>query len=45
MVRLRRLRAGRVTREIVTWTIGILVVLGAWWVAHLVAAHLGWSWP
>jgi hypothetical protein len=45
MVRRRRLRAGRVTREIVTWTIGVLVVLGAWWVAHLVATHLGWSWP
>ena len=45
MGRLRRLRAGRVTREVVTWTIGVLVVLGGWWVASSLAAHLGWSWP
>jgi len=39
------MRAPRAVREVVTWTIGILVVLGAWWVARLLATHLGWSWP
>jgi len=34
-----------VTREVVTWTIGIVVVLVAWWIASLLATHLGWSWP
>jgi hypothetical protein len=42
VARLRRLRAGRLTREIVTWTIGVVVVLVAWWVARMVATHLCW---
>jgi hypothetical protein len=45
VARLRRLRTGRLTREIVTWTIGIVVVLVAWWVVRSLAAHFGWSWP
>jgi len=34
-----------VTREVVTWTIAIVVVLAVWWIASLLATHLGWSWP
>jgi len=45
VARFRRLRAGHLTREVVTWTIGVLVVLVAWWVAKMLATHFGWSWP
>lgn len=45
MGRLRRLRASRVTLEVVSWTIGILVVLGATVLVTLLAHGFGWSWP
>ena len=45
MGRLRRLRASRVTLEVVSWTIGILVVLGATVLVTLLAHRFGWSWP
>jgi hypothetical protein len=42
MTRCRRIRAGRVTQEVVTWTIGVVVVLGLWLLGSLVLRHLGW---
>lgn len=41
MVRFRKLRAGRRAQEIATWTIGILVVLGLWFLGSLLLRHLG----
>ena len=41
MVRQPRFRAGRRTQEIVTWTIGIVVVLVLWLLGSLLARHLG----
>jgi hypothetical protein len=43
--RLRRIRGSRVTLEVVSWTIGILVVAGVTVVVTALARHLGWSWP
>jgi len=36
-----KIRAGRRTQEIVTWTIGVVVVLGFWLLGSLVLRHLG----
>jgi hypothetical protein len=43
--RLRRLRASSVTLEIASWTIGILLVLGATALVTVLAHRFGWSWP
>jgi hypothetical protein len=43
--RLERLSASPVTLEVVSWTIGILVVLGATVVVTMLAHRFGWSWP
>lgn len=43
--RFRRIRAGARTREIVSWAIGIVVVLALTLLVGAVAEHLGWSWP
>jgi hypothetical protein len=42
MGRFRRIRAGRLTQEVVTWTIGVLVVVGLWVLGSLLFRHLGW---
>ena len=36
-----RLRAGRRAQEVVTWTIGVLVVVALWLLGSLVLRHLG----
>ena len=41
MARQPRLRAGRRTQEIVTWTIGVVVVVSLWLLGSLVLRHLG----
>jgi len=41
MARWRRFRAGRSTREVVSWSIGIVVVLAAVLVAQWVAHRIG----
>jgi hypothetical protein len=43
--RLRRLRASSVTLEIVSWTLGILLVVGATVLVTILAHRFGWSWP
>jgi hypothetical protein len=43
--RLERLRASRITLEIVSWTIGIGVMAGLTILAVAIVRHLGWSWP
>ena len=43
--RFRRIRAGARTREIVSWSIGVLVMLGLALAVRSLADHLGWSWP
>jgi hypothetical protein len=45
VARFRRIRAGTRTREIVSWAIGIVVVLVLTLGIGVVADHLGWSWP
>jgi hypothetical protein len=42
--RLQRIRASRVTLEIVSWTIGIVVVVALTLLIGALAGHLGWSW-
>jgi hypothetical protein len=44
-MRIRRLRAGRRTQQVVSWAIGIVVVGGLWLLAATVAHHAGWSLP
>lgn len=41
----RRIRASARTREIVSWTIGIVVMLALTLLVGVLADHLGWSWP
>jgi hypothetical protein len=41
VVRVPKIRAGRRTQEIVTWTIGVVVVLLLWLVGSLLVHHLG----
>ena len=41
MARWHRLHAGRRTQEIVTWTIGVMVVLVLFLLGSLLARHLG----
>jgi hypothetical protein len=36
-----KLRVGRRTQEIVTWTIGVVVVVALWLLGSLVLRHLG----
>jgi hypothetical protein len=36
-----KIRASRRTQEIVTWTIGVVVVLALWLLGSLVLRHLG----
>jgi hypothetical protein len=36
-----RIRVGRRTQEIVTWTIGVVVVLVLWLLGSLLLRHLG----
>ena len=41
MARQPRIRASRRTQEIVTWTIGVVVVVALWLLGSLVLRHLG----
>lgn len=41
MARWPRIRASRRTQEIVTWTIGVVVVLVIWLLGSLLLRHLG----
>lgn len=41
MARRPRIRASRRTQEVVTWTIGVVVVLLLWLLGSLVLRHLG----
>ena len=41
MARSPLFRPGRRTQEIVTWTIGVVVVLVLWFLGALVLRHLG----
>ncbi len=41
MTRPPRFRAGRRTQEVVTWTIGVVVVLVLWLLGSLLLRHLG----
>ena len=41
MARRLRLRAGTRTQEVVTWTIGVVVVLVLWFLGALLLRHLG----
>jgi hypothetical protein len=43
--RFRRIRAGTRTREVVSWTIGIAVVLVLTLLLGALADQVGWSWP
>jgi hypothetical protein len=45
VARLQRLRASRVTLEIVSWTIGILVMVGLTILVVALVHGLGWSVP
>jgi ABC-type lipoprotein release transport system permease subunit len=45
VARFHRIRASRVTVEIVSWTIGILLMVGLTVLVVILARHLGWSWP
>jgi hypothetical protein len=42
MARRPRIRASRRTQEIVTWTIGVVVVLVLWLLGSLLLRHLVW---
>jgi hypothetical protein len=41
VARAPRIRAGRRTQEIVSWTIGVVVVLALWLLGSLLLRHLG----
>jgi hypothetical protein len=41
--RLQRIRSSRVTLEVVSWTIGIVVVVALTLLVGALAGHLGWS--
>ena len=41
MARQPKIRADRRTQEIVTWTIGVVVVVALWLLGSLVLRHLG----
>jgi len=43
MARFQRIRASRVTLEVVSWTIGILVMAGLTFLVVAVVHRLGWS--
>jgi hypothetical protein len=43
--RFRRIRATPRTRELVSWTIGIVVVLALTLLVGALADQLGWPWP
>lgn len=45
MGRFARIRESRITLEVVSWTIGALVMVGLTILAVALARHLGWSWP
>jgi|tagenome__1003787_1003787.scaffolds.fasta_scaffold20733343_1 hypothetical protein len=44
-VRFRRIRAGRRTRDVVSWTIGVVVVLALCLAIGALTGHPGWLWP
>jgi hypothetical protein len=44
VARWHRVRADRRARELVSWTIGIVVVLAVVVLAQWAAHRLGWSW-
>jgi hypothetical protein len=44
MARFERIRASRMTLEVVSWTLGILVMLGLTGLVVILARHFGWSW-
>jgi len=41
MARKPKIRASRRTQEVVTWTIGVVVVVGLWFLGSLALRHLG----
>jgi hypothetical protein len=45
MARWHRIPAERRTRELVSWSIGLVVVLVTVLLAHWAAQRLGWAWP
>lgn len=45
MARWHRIRADRCTRELVSWSIGLVVVLVTVLLLQWAAHRLGWSWP
>jgi hypothetical protein len=45
VARFRRLEASPRTRVIVSWTIGVVVVVVAWLLLRWLGDQLGWSWP
>jgi hypothetical protein len=45
MARWPRIRAGYLTREVVSWSIGVVVVLTVTLLVGWAAQQLGWSWP
>ena len=44
MARFQRIRGSRITLAVVSWTIGILVMIGATILVLSLSHHLGWSW-
>jgi|tagenome__1003787_1003787.scaffolds.fasta_scaffold20745688_2 hypothetical protein len=44
MARFQRLRSSRITLEVASWTIGILVMAGLTLLVVALARHLGWTW-
>jgi hypothetical protein len=45
VARLQRIRASRITLEVVSWTIGILLMAGLTLLVLTLTHQLGWSWP
>jgi hypothetical protein len=43
VARFQRVRGSRITLEVVSWTLGILVMIGLTILAVTLARHLGWS--
>ncbi|HET8663118.1 MAG TPA: hypothetical protein VFM08_02275 [Nocardioides sp.] len=44
MARFDRIRGSRITLEVVSWTVGVLVMAGLTALVVILARHLGWSW-
>ena len=44
MARFQRIRGSRITLEVVSWTLGILVMSGLTGLVVILARHFGWSW-